>query len=271
MSKITIVTPSYNQGRFIEKTFISILQQNLGSDLEYIVVDALSTDNTFKVINKYMPLFKKQGIIFKLIREKDDGQADAINKGWKIAKSEILGYLNSDDYYQKNVLKKVILAFNNESTMWAYGGWNYVNINGDLYKKVLSPDYDRRKLLYYDYIGQPACFIRKGALEKIGYLDKNLHLTMDYDLWLRLSQKWSAIRIKIIIANLRCYTQTKSSSMGLDQFKSVLNLSKKYTSPISISRVIQYLYYLIASILVIFKLDIANRIERKIKIPFLDL
>lgn len=247
MSKLTIsvITPSYNQGAFIGETLESILNQNLGNRLEYIVVDANSTDNTFNIIKRYIPKFKKTRIKFKIIREKDNGQSDAINKGWKTAKGDILGYLNSDDYYQPNTLLQVIDYFQKHKNIkWAYGGWNYVNKKGQLYQAVQPKSFNKSKLLNYCNIGQPSCFFRKSLLKEVGFLNEKLHLAMDYGLWLRFAQKYPAGIINCIISNLRYYTGTKSSTRTEEHLFEAYHLLKQYSKPFSKKRLIQFFYLL---------------------------
>ena len=111
-TKISIITPSYNQGNYIGQTLQSVLDQaDKSIELEYIIMDGGSTDTTPAVITSFLPKFKKAGITCLYISKRDKGQSDAINKGWKKATGTILTYLNSDDYYQKGVLKKVTRFF----------------------------------------------------------------------------------------------------------------------------------------------------------------
>jgi len=269
--KLSIITPSFNQGKYISNTINSVIGQNLRSNLEFIIMDAESSDNTDKIINDNILKIKKSGIIFKYIRKKDHGQSDAINKGWKIAQGEIVCWLNSDDYYEKKVLSRVINYFETHPKIkWAYGGWNFVDEEGQIFKTISPRKFDRKKLLTYDNIAQPSCFVKKDALNEVGYLDEKLQLTMDYDLWLRLADKYPAGIISKTIANLRCYTNTKSSNRGVEQLTSAYNLAKKYSSPLTFLRFNQKLYYYSSLFLISLKLDIANRIKKKIRIPFFD-
>ncbi|MEI8061175.1 MAG: glycosyltransferase family 2 protein [Candidatus Berkelbacteria bacterium] len=260
--KISIVTPSYNQGQFIAETFDSILAQNF-SNIEYIVTDGGSTDSTASVAKKYAPLFKKAGIDFKFISEKDKGQSDAINKGWKMATGDIITYLNSDDYYNKNVLKDVVNFFQkNPKIKWAYGGWNFVNKDGKLYRSVQPKEFSKNKLLDYCNIGQPSCFFRKTLLDEVGMLNVKLHLTMDYDLWLRFAKKYHAGIIDCIISNMRYYPDAKSGARTKEQLREVLKLSVKYTKLFSVRRFFQYFYYLRGLVMVLLRIDITKRINR---------
>jgi glycosyltransferase involved in cell wall biosynthesis len=109
--KLSIITPSYNQGQFIKDTFQSILNQDVNFSIEYILVDAVSTDETSKIVEEFAPKFESKGIEFIYICEKDNGQSDAINKGWLRATGNLITYLNSDDFYESNVLQKIVDFF----------------------------------------------------------------------------------------------------------------------------------------------------------------
>lgn len=269
---LSIITPSYNQGKFISDTLDSILEQSgIENLVEYIIQDGGSTDDTMNIIKKFAPKFRKKNIYLKYISEKDNGQSDAINKGWNSANGEVLCYINSDDYYEPNSLLKIIEFFEkNKSVMWAYGNWNYVDKNKKLFKSVIGGKFNKEKLLEYDYIGQPAVFIRKTALKKVGLLNQELNLTMDYDLWLRLANRYNAKYIKDVkVANLRCYTNTKSSKYAFKQFFSVYRLSRKYPSSLE-TKIKRFFYLFVGLTLALLKLDIANRIDKGIKLPFID-
>ena len=264
--KLTIVTPSYNQGRFIERTFQGILNQELNFELEYILADAVSTDNTAKIVKKYIPKFKRVGIDFIYISEKDKGQSDGINKGWKIATGDIITYINSDDYYEPKVLDKVTDFFKqNPSIKWAYGGGNLVNKKGKIYKSVQPKKYSRVKLLNYCNIGQPSCFFRRELLDEFGMLDQNLHLAMDYDLWLKFASKYNAGILDFVVSNMRYYADAKSGLRTREQLIESLRLGNAYTKPFSWRRACQYYYFLRGIAIVVTKLDITKRIERKCK------
>jgi glycosyltransferase involved in cell wall biosynthesis len=177
--KISIITPSYNQGHFIEETITSVLDQGY-PNLEYIIMDGGSQDNTVEVIKKY------QKYISYWVSEKDNGQSDAINKGFKKATGQIINWLNSDDYYEQGTLHHVASIFSNEEIM-AYCGKSRVfseisersSPGTDIYKNNLE------KTIGWARIDQPETFFRKSALDQTGYLNENLHFVMDKDLWVR--------------------------------------------------------------------------------------
>ena len=261
--KISIVTPSYNQGKFIAQTFESVLSQDV-SDIEYIVMDGGSTDSTKSVVKNYAAKFRKKGISFKFISKKDKGQSDAINNGWRMASGDIITYINSDDYYNKNVLKKVTDYFRaNPKTMWAYGGWNFVNQNGKLYQAVQPVIYKKQKLLDYCNIGQPSCFFRKELLNKVGLLNEQLHLTMDYDLWLRFATKYPAGVMDFPISNMRYHLEAKSGSRTMEHLFECFSLNKQYSKTYSWQRLRQIFFFVRGFIVILLKRDLTRRVNSR--------
>lgn len=262
--KLTIVTPSYNQGQFIGKTFQSILNQEIDFKLEYILADAVSTDNTAQIVKKYAPKFKRAGISFIYILEKDKGQSDGINKGWRKSTGDIVTYINSDDFYEPRTLNKVVDFFvKNPDIKWAYGGWNLVNKEGKLYQSVRPKKYSRAKLLNYCNIGQPSCFFRRELLQEFGMLDQKLHLAMDYDLWLKFASKYEAGILDFVVSNMRYYSDAKSGTRTKEQLKEILHLGSRYTKPISWRRACQYYYFLRGLAVTALNFDLTKRISRK--------
>jgi glycosyltransferase involved in cell wall biosynthesis len=179
---VTIVTPSYNQGQFIEETILSVLNQTY-KNIQYIIVDGGSTDNTMEVVNRYK---NKVDII---IHEKDNGQSDAINKGFKLAKGELVGWINSDDILYENCVNDIVELYNNKND----GSIYYCSFNDRIdkvgnkigsYERVIS---NRNYLLNTDYnVIQQASFYKLDIVKKIDYLNPNIYYCMDLDLWLRL-------------------------------------------------------------------------------------
>jgi len=247
--KLSIITPSFNQGQFIRKTFESILNQNINFELEYILVDAVSTDETSKIVKEFTPKFKAKNIDFKFICEKDNGQSDAINKGWKMATGDIITYLNSDDFYEPNVLQSVMNYFqNNPKIKWAYGGWKLIDQNKNVFLINQPKKYIKKSLLFYCNIGQSSCFFRKEMLDELGYLDIDLHLSMDYDLWLRFATKYPAGIIDNILSNMRYHKDAKSMKFTQKQLFENYKIGAKYTRPISWARTMQ-IFYLIRGLM----------------------
>jgi len=218
--KISIITPSFNQDKYIKSTLESVLNQKGDFDLQLIVIDGGSTDNSLNILNKYSNKIT-------LISEKDEGQSDALNKGLMMAEGEIIGWLNSDDIYYPNALQSVCTRFaKNKNTEWVYGKCNIINEKGveirkniTAYKNHRMRKFSYNKLLHENFISQPAVFFRKELLLNTGFVDKGLRYTMDYDLWLRLAKISKPEFIPIYLAGFRRHNDSKSENNYKDQFQ----------------------------------------------------
>ncbi len=173
--RVTIVTPSFNQGQFLEETIRSILLQNY-PNLEYIIMDGGSTDNSVEIIKKYEPW------IDYWESKKDRGQAHAINKGFRRATGEIIAWLNSDDTYFPGAIKEAaeFLAIHPDVAM-VYGDCVFVDEKGKVLKTVKIDTYNLDKMLENNIIPQPSAFVRSFVLNKIGFLRENYSYSFDYD------------------------------------------------------------------------------------------
>jgi glycosyltransferase involved in cell wall biosynthesis len=208
--KITIITPSYNQGHFLEQTIRSVLDQQYPS-LEYLIYDGDSKDNSVSIIKAY-----ETGIT-AWVSEKDKGQSDAINKGFKKASGDIINWLNSDDYYEKGSLQHVATQFDDPAVNCytgisrIFGGTKeYLSAGTDLYAGNLA------KTIGWARIDQPETYFRKAAIDEIGYLNECLHFVMDKDLWIRFLSKngLSGIRKdKSLLVHFRLHGDSKTVSL----------------------------------------------------------
>ncbi len=193
-------------------------------------MDGASTDGTVEILKKY-----SDKITWK--SEKDSGQSEAINKGLRMAKGEIVAFLNSDDTYEPGALAKVAEFFEkNPDIKWAYGKCRIVNEHDveirkpiTWYKNLLLRRYSRRKLLSENFISQPATFWRRQLHDEIGYINEAEHYTMDYEYWLRIAQKYPAGVIPEYLADFRMYDTSKSGSLANPQFKDELRIAKKFS------------------------------------------
>lgn len=232
--KISIVTPSYQQVEFIERTISSVLSQTGDFKLEYIIIDGGSTDGSVDIIKQYADKDDR----IQWVSEKDSGQSNAINKGMRRATGDVVAFLNSDDTYQPGALQLVVDYFKgNPETQWVYGQCKIVNTE-DIemrrwitnYKNMLAKRYSYSKLLSENFISQPACFWRRSAMEEIGLINEEEHLVMDYEYWLRLGATYEPGYIANELSTFRFYATSKSGSLFRKQFKRELEVSKEYAT-----------------------------------------
>lgn len=223
--KFSIVTPSYNQGQFIDTTIKSVLNQT-HTDLEYIVIDGDSSDETREIISRYSERLKC------CISEPDHGQTDAINKGFSHAEADIYAYLNSDDYYFLDTLEKVDMAFSeNPEIDVVYGDCVFTDSNGQFirYFSEISDFNTDRLCNFSDILMQPATFWRKSAYDKYGPFDDGLHYGFDWAFWCELAIKGCRFkRIEGVLAANRVYPQTKTISGSADRLEELKKINNQY-------------------------------------------
>jgi glycosyltransferase involved in cell wall biosynthesis len=207
---VSIVTPSYNQAQFIEKTIRSVLLQDY-TNLEYYVLDAMSADGTEQILDKY------SGAITKAIRAKDDGQADAINKGFKLCSGEIMAYINSDDCYATpHVVSRVVELFREHPDVDViYGKREYIDEPGYFVLNYPFREFDGPRLLEACYLPQECAFWRRSLFERAGNIcDPTFKFAMDYDLWLRFLQaKGKFLAVDEYFGLFRWYPGQKSNDV----------------------------------------------------------
>jgi len=217
---VSIITPSLNQGRFIRDTIESVFSQDYPR-LEYIVIDGGSTDDTLDILRGY-----GDRLIWR--SAPDAGQADAVNSGFRLAKGEILGWLNSDDTYHPGAVKAAVehLAANTEAAM-VYGDAYYIDEKNVVAGAYPTEDFDMNRLAAACIICQPTAFIRRAAFDTVGMLDPGLRYCMDYDLWIRLGSRFRIDRIARFLASSRRYPETKSWSHRDQLFEEIFAVAQR--------------------------------------------
>ena len=240
-ANITIVTPSYNQGRFIEETIKSVISQEGNFTLEYIIMDGGSTDETVEVIKKYERLLEKgeylvkcRGVRLIWKSEKDRGQAHAVNKGFELATGEVLGWVNSDDTYMPGAVSKALEYFKkHEDVMMVYGeGW-YVDERGKIIERYKPEPFDYQRLAEHCFICQPSAFLRRRVLDEVGFLDEELHFCMDYEYWIRIGKSGKVQHVPEYFANSRLHADTKTLSKTSDAYGEAIKTTAKYFGKVS--------------------------------------
>lgn len=202
---ISIVTPSFHQDRYIEKTIQSVLSQDY-PQIEYMIVDGGSSDGTVKVIKKY------EDRLAWWVSEADQGQTDAINKGFARAKGDVLAWLNSDDTYEPGALTAAVkyLQAHPEVGM-VYGDCNYINEAGNVVGKFNSTQTSYKLLRRgYTHIPQQTMFFRADLWRQVGPLDPSFYFAMDYDLWTRIAARTQIRYVPQAWANFRLHTSGKT-------------------------------------------------------------
>jgi len=215
---VSIITPSYNQARYLEATMQSVLQQNY-PNLEYIVVDGGSTDGSPEVIERY------KNKLAWWVSESDQGQADAINKGFKKASGEIIAWLNSDDLYLPGAISSAVAVFQkNPSSGVVYGDAVSADADGRLLNELRFNSWKTRDFLQFNIICQPAVFMKRSVVEKVGYLDSSYHFFLDHQLWIRLSRETEFSHQPEIWAVSRYHSDAKNVTMASESGAEVIRI-----------------------------------------------
>ncbi|WP_346289832.1 glycosyltransferase family 2 protein [Sphaerothrix gracilis] len=215
---ISIVTPSYNQGEFIEETIRSVLLQNYPK-IEYIVIDGGSSDRTLEILEKY-----NQWISY-WVSEPDQGPADAINKGWKRAAGSILAYINSDDAYLPDALFVAAQAFlENPEAAVVCGNEVRIDKHGFLTGKSDAKDISYLSLLNLEFIPQPATFIQRKALEAVESINSKISYIFDFELWIKIARHYPIKRVDYYMAATRWHEQTITTKQRLKVGQELVNL-----------------------------------------------
>ena len=217
------MTPSLNQGRFIEDTIRSVVSQDYPR-IEYVVVDGGSTDDTLSVLGRF------DGAL-RWISEPDRGQGAAINKGFRLTSGDIVGWVNSDDLYEPHAISAAVEYLRQHpDTALVYGDATHVDALG----KEIGPcayvgPADVERLIHEsDYIVQPAAFFRRSAFEAVGGLDESLHWGMDYDLWLKIARRFPIAYLPRKLARYRQTGENKTALGRFDRFEEIERIGQRH-------------------------------------------
>lgn len=222
-TRFSVITPSLNQGQYIEATIKSVLSQNF-SNIEHIIIDGGSVDDTLRILKSYPHIYWTS--------EQDSGQSAALNKGFRLAKGEIIAWINSDDWYENGAFHAVDKFFqDNLNANVVVGDCFLTDAGGTPFQKISNYARGQKQLrqfwINHSIPTQPAIFFRRKLLDDFGYLDEGLHYAMDYDLWLRFSKQHEFYHLNQVVAYYRYHSNAKSNC-GEDWSKFVFEWKKVY-------------------------------------------
>ncbi len=219
---VSIVTPSFNMGGFIEETIQSVLSQDY-PHIEYIVVDGGSTDGTLDIL-------RRSASRLRYVSEPDRGQTDAINKGFRLSRGSIFGFLCADDTYLPGAVSTAVRhLLANPGLAGIYGEGYLVAENGANLGRYPTRDFDPDLLKTECFICQPAAFLRREAFVDAGMMDVDLHCGLDYDLWIRLAKRrHTLLKVDQYLATSRMHRGAKTLRQRAAVFKASVDLLKHY-------------------------------------------
>jgi glycosyltransferase involved in cell wall biosynthesis len=235
---VSIVTPSLNSGRFLEETIQSVLSQDYPS-IEYIVVDGGSTDNTIAILKRY------QGRL-QFDSKPDNGAADAINDGFRRTRGNILAWLSADDTYLRGAVRTAVerLVCSQEAAA-VYGEAYWTDEEGKcLGRYPTKRPYTPAMFMHDCGICQPACFMRREAMEAVGLLDSTLRSAFDYDLWIRLSKQFPLVATSECLATSRMHRQNISLGQRRLMFEESIGLLSRHYGYVPPHWIYSYLCHL---------------------------
>ncbi len=236
LPSVSIVTPTFNHARYIEATIRSVLNQNY-PNLQYVVMDGASKDGTVEILKKYASVgglpASAGSTNFSWQSAPDQGQADAINKGFARCTGEIIAWLNSDDCYKPGAILAAATYLRDHPTIpLVYGNAEFIRPDGSYLCPCANTEpFSRHRLVHYsDYIVQPSTFFRLSAFQAVGGLDTSLHYAMDYDLWLKLSAGQELAYVPQVWSQYRWLGENKSATGSWKRIEEVRQVAKRHGS-----------------------------------------
>ncbi|RPH89164.1 MAG: glycosyltransferase, partial [Calditrichaeota bacterium] len=209
---VSIITPSYNQAKYLPAAYQSVVTQNY-PNIEYIIVDGGSTDGSDDLIRKWAA--SRNSRIKWWVSEKDSGQADAINKGFSRATGEIVTWLNSDDLYMKSAVEKAVSILSKDEKLGLiYSNVFSIDAESQLINVMRYGEWGLCDLMAFNIIGQPGVFMRREALAKAGFLDPDYHYLLDHHLWLRIAKYFDIRHVDDYFAAARFHLEAKNTAQA---------------------------------------------------------
>jgi glycosyltransferase involved in cell wall biosynthesis len=254
--KVSVVTPSYQQGQFIERTLQSVASQTApGFEIEHVVFDGGSTDNTVEILKGFSPAVRWES-------KKDKGQTDAVNQGIRATDGEIIGWLNSDDIYYPGAIAHIVAYFKaNPEVDVVYGMADHINLDDQAFESYPSEPWNFERLQETCFICQPALFFRRRVVEQHGLLDESLNYCMDYGYWLRLGK--AGVRFGYLeekLAGSRLYADNKTLGSRVKVHREINDMFKKLFGKVPDRWLFNYAHAAVGN-----RLGTSNQPSKKIK------
>lgn len=238
--KISVITPSFNQGRFLEATILSVINQDY-PNLEYILIDGGSTDNSLDIIKKY------ENKITYWISEKDSGQSHAVNKGLRVASGDILCWINSDDCLKPGTLNFVSQQFTScAEPSWLVGSCEITDDAGKPTSCRIVHDVSISNFIrwHINWFPQQSTFWTRGMLDLVGFLDESLHYVMDYEFWWRMYTIRKPITTDKILSEYRYHDQGKCIACFENMLDEIKLVKQRFKTSHILSELIDYVTFL---------------------------
>jgi glycosyltransferase involved in cell wall biosynthesis len=219
---VSVVTPSYNQGGFIERTIQSVLSQDIAG-MDYVVTDGGSSDETVSILQRYQHRLR-------WVSEQDSGQADAVNKGLGMTDGAVIGWLNSDDIYYPGAVRAVVDYFVEHPQIdLVFGNANHIDEHDRILEPYPTEPWDVKRLQEVCFLCQPAVFFRRRLVERHGGLDASLRYCMDYEYWLRLANQGAAVaHLPQVLAGSRLHAATKTLGSRVQCHREINDMMRRH-------------------------------------------
>ena len=217
---VSIVTPSLDQGAYIAEAIRSVSEQDYPR-IEHIVVDGGSSDDTLSVLADCSHV--------RWLSERDRGQADAVNKGFRMASGTIFGWLNADDFYLPGAVSTAVDLLRSSRAALVHGGWRQVAADSAIIRDVAPVPFDyRRQLEVENRVAQPGAFFTREAFWAVGGLDPTYRFAMDYDLWLKLGAGFAVAHTEQVLAAYRYHGASKTVAEPLGFGPETIRASRRH-------------------------------------------